>query len=60
MIAYIDSDRERFGVEPICRALQFALSTYWSAKRRAPSERGCRDEVLKAEIARVRADNFGV
>jgi len=60
MIAYIDSRRERFGVEPICRALQFALSTYWSAKRRALSERGRRDEVLKAEIARVRADNFGV
>ena len=60
MIAYIDSHRERFGVEPICRALQFAPSTYWSAKRRAPSARARRDEVLKAEIARVHAENFGV
>ena len=60
MIAYVDSHRERFGVEPICRALQFAPSTYWSAKRRAPSDRARRDEKLKAEIARVHAENFGV
>ncbi len=60
MIAYVDSHRERFGVEPICRALQFAPSTYWSAKRRAPSARARRDEVLKVEIARVHAENFGV
>ena len=57
---FVDSHRERFGVEPICRALQFAPSTYWSAKRRAPSARARRDEQLKGEIARVHADNFGV
>jgi putative transposase len=34
VIAYIDAHRDRFGVEPICTALQFAPSTYWSAKRR--------------------------
>ena len=60
MVEFIDSHRERFGVEPICRALQFAPSTYWSAKRRAPSARARRDEGLKGEIARVHADNFGV
>lgn len=60
MIAYVDSHRERFGVEPICRALQFAPSTYWSAKRRAPPARARRDERLKVEIARVHAENFGV
>ena len=60
MTAYIDANRDRFGVEPICRALQFAPSTYWSAKRRAPSARSVRDEQLKAEIARVHAENFGV
>ena len=59
-MAYIDAHRGRFGVEPICRALQFAPSTYWSAKRRAPSARSVRDERLKAEIARVHAENFGV
>jgi putative transposase len=60
VIAYIDTHRNRFGVEPICTALQFAPSTYWSARRRAPSARALRDEELKAHIARVHADNFGV
>ncbi len=60
MIAYIDAHRERFGVEPICRVLQFAPSTYWSAKRRPASARSLRDEELKVEIARVHNENFGV
>lgn len=59
-MAFIDAHRDRFGVEPICRALQFAPSTYWSAKRRAPSARSRRDERLKVKIARVHAENFGV
>jgi putative transposase len=59
VIAYIDAHRDRFGVEPICTALQFAPSTYWSAKRRPPSVRVVRDEELKAHIARVHAENFG-
>ena len=59
-MAYIDAHRDRFGVEPICRALQFAPSTYWSAKGRAPSARSRRDADLKVEIARVHAENFGV
>ena len=60
MIAYIDAHREYFGVEPICRVLQFAPSTYWSATRRPASARSHRDAELKAEIARVHAENFGV
>jgi transposase InsO family protein len=40
--------------------LQFAPSTYWSAKRRPASARWRRDDELKAEIARVHAENFGV
>lgn len=60
MIAYIDAHRDRFGVEPICRTLQFAPSTYWSTKRRSPSPRSIRDEELKVEIARVHEENFGV
>ena len=60
MIAYIDTHRDRFGVEPICRVLPFAPSTYWSAKRRPASARSKRDEVLKVEIARVHSENFGV
>ena len=60
MIRFIDGYRDRFGVEPICRALQFAPSTYWSAKRRPPSARSIRDEELKREIRRVFTENFGV
>ena len=53
MTRYIDAHRERFGVEPICRALQVAPATYYAAATRAPSPRRCRDEELKAEITRV-------
>lgn len=60
MIAYIDAHRDRFGVEPICRALQFAPRTYYAAKARPPSARSVRDGELKPEIVRVHRDNFGV
>ena len=57
---FIDAYRYRFGVEPICRVLQFAPSTYWSAKRRPKCARAGRDEHLKTEITRVHKDNFSV
>jgi putative transposase len=60
MIAYIDQHRDRCGVEPICRVLPIAPSTYYDAKRRLPSARALRDEELKAKIYRVHEDNFGV
>ena len=60
MIAYIDANKDRFGVEPICQLLPIAPSTYYDAKRRPPSARALRDEELKAEVRRVHADNFGV
>jgi putative transposase len=60
VIAYIDAHRERFGAEPICRALQFAPRTYYAAKARGPSARALRDERLKPEIARVHAENYSV
>jgi putative transposase len=60
MIAYIDANKDRFGVEPICEVLPIAPSTYYAAKRRPPSARALRDEELKAEIARVHAEQFGV
>jgi hypothetical protein len=44
VIAYIDAHRDRFGVEPICRALQFAPRTYWAARARPVSARRARDE----------------
>jgi putative transposase len=33
MIAYIDRHKDRFGVEPICRVLPIASSTYHAAKQ---------------------------
>jgi len=58
MVRFIDDHRADYGVEPICRQLPIAPSTYYEAKaqqadltRRAA--RVQRDEVLRAEINRV-------
>ena len=60
MIHYIDGHRDRFGVEPICRVLQVAPSTYYAAKVRPLCARALRDEELKHEITRVWGENFRV
>jgi putative transposase len=60
VIAYIDAHRAKYGVEPICRALQFAPRTYWAAKARPVCARHQRDDALKPEIVRVHRENFGV
>ncbi|MGA1810707.1 IS3 family transposase [Sphingobium sp. WW5] len=65
MIAFIDEHRDAYGVEPICRVLPIAPSTYHErvAKRRDPalqSARIRRDEALRPEVLRVFAENFGV
>ena len=65
MIAFIDDHREEYGVEPICRVLPIAPSTYHEriAQRRDPcrsSARVQRDRALKPEVLRVFAENFGV
>jgi len=65
MIAFIDDQREVYGVEPICKVLPIAPSTYHNhaAKRRDPtklSARAKRDMALKPEIARIFAENFEV
>ena len=47
IVGYVDGHRDEFGVEPICRALQVARSTYYAAKARelALSARALRDAV---------------
>jgi len=65
MIAFIDDHRGAYGVEPICKVLPIAPSTYRErlAQRRDParlSARARRDQALKPEIARVFAENFAV
>lgn len=61
MIRYVDEHRARFGgVEPICRVLRIAPSTYYAARSRPPSARALRDAELVTEIERVHRANFGV
>ena len=65
MIAFIDDHREAHGVEPICKVLPMAPSTYreHAARRADPaklSARAKRDVFLKVEIRRVFAENFEV
>jgi putative transposase len=55
----------RWGVESICAVLSeqgcpIAPSTYYDAASRGPSARAVREEQLKAHIARVHAENYGV
>lgn len=65
MIAFIDDHRAAYGVEPICRVLPIAPSTYHAhvAQRLDASKRSVRarrDAVLRPEVARVFAENFEV
>ena len=65
MRAFIDAQRERFGVEPICRALQVAPSGYWrhAARLRDSSllpARARRDAVLVDHVERVHRANLQV
>ena len=65
MIAFIDEHRGAYGVEPICRVLPIAPSTYHDriARRADPSRlptRALRDAELQVEIRRVFVENLGV
>jgi putative transposase len=59
-VAFIDAHRDAvvegpsLGVEPICRVLQVAPSTYYAAKTRPPSLRARRD----AELVPLCEDNY--
>ena len=65
MIAFIDDHRGLHGVEPICKVLPIAPSTYYAhvTKRDDPeklSARARRDMALEPEIVRVFKANFEV
>ena len=55
----IDAQRDRFGVEPICRTLGIAPSTYYARKTRPPSPRAIEDAALLERIRAVHAQNYG-
>jgi putative transposase len=62
MSAFIDQHRAVFGVEPVCRALQVAPSTYYAVRerQRRPAARTLRDGELLVEIRRVYAASSGL
>jgi transposase InsO family protein len=65
MISFIDDHRQVYGVEPICKVLPIAPSTYraQAARRRDPAKlpaRAKRDAALMPEIERVFEENFRV
>jgi transposase InsO family protein len=62
MIAFIEESRDALGVEPICRALQFAPSTYYERRSIAldpdrASARARSDAALSVKIDKAWADN---
>jgi len=65
MVAFIDDHRETYGVEPICRVLPIAPSTYYEQKARAVDSsrlppRLLRDRELREEIERVWKENRSI
>jgi putative transposase len=65
MVTFIDDHRTMYGVEPICRVLPIAPSTYfrYKAEQRDPTRRSARaqrDEVLRAIIRRIWTENHQV
>jgi putative transposase len=65
MVDFVEAHRDAHGVEPICRVLPIAPSTYYDhlAKRADPtrlSDRAHRDAALRPEIERVWEENYQV
>jgi putative transposase len=66
MIRYVDTFKDRFGVEAICRILGatecgfLTARGYRAAKTRPASARALSDRLLGAEMVRLHAENYGV
>ncbi len=65
MLSFIDQHRQDYGVEPICKVLPIAPSTYYEHKAREADPkrlppRSQRDARLRGEIQRVWEENFQV
>jgi putative transposase len=60
VIAFIDAHREEWRVEPICRVLGVASSTYYAAKARVPSARELADRPLVPQILDVWREHEGI
>jgi putative transposase len=53
--AYIETRRERFGVEQVCRVLEVPVSTFYARRSRVPSDRELSDLVLLERIGEARS-----
>src|SRR4051812_16040359 len=58
----IESHRQRFGIEPMCRVLTehgvpIAPSTFYAARSRPPSARAIHDAQVLIEIRRIHGDD---
>lgn len=60
MISYIDNHKEEYGVEPICKQLPIAPSTYYAARARPEAKRSITDAVTTEKITRVHRENYSV
>ncbi len=67
MIRYINTYKDLFGVEPICRVLSEHLdggfitaSGYYRAMSRVASARSLSDQLLIPELVRIYQENYGV
>lgn len=57
MSAFVDQERGRFGVEPICRELEVSSRAYRERRRGRLSRRAARDRLLVEELRRVHAES---
>ncbi len=58
MSAFVDEQRGRFGVEPICQALDVSASAYYERRRGRRSARQVEDERLLERIRELHAANY--
>ncbi|HEX5763789.1 MAG TPA: IS3 family transposase [Solirubrobacterales bacterium] len=58
MSSFIEEHRERFGVEPICRALEVSASAYYQRQTGRRSARAIEDERLLERIREVHERNY--
>jgi putative transposase len=56
--AFVDGERERFGVEPVCQALDVSVSAYYERASGRRSARAVEDERLLARIRELHAGNY--
>lgn len=60
MNRFIDIERHRFGVEPMCRVLEVSSSGYHARRTRPPSKRELEDRRLLELIRQIHTENYGV